>query len=90
VRDLSKVTVAYNIPFIVMPDQTNLREDVGCVLAMDGRLFMDVRVIQDEMRGAVVLPKQDGSFVSTLLEDLFPFLSGEGFLASVIVKPLSE
>jgi acetolactate synthase-1/2/3 large subunit len=32
----------------------------------------------------------DGSFVSKPLEDLFPFLPREEFLANMIVKPLPE
>jgi len=34
--------------------------------------------------------KPDGSFVSKPLEDLFPFLPREEFLANMIVDPLPE
>ena len=34
--------------------------------------------------------KADGTFVSKPLEDLFPFLPREEFLANMIVKPLPE
>ena len=34
--------------------------------------------------------KPDGSFVSKPLEDLFPFLPREEFLANMIVEPLPE
>jgi acetolactate synthase-1/2/3 large subunit len=34
--------------------------------------------------------KPDGSMVSRPLEDLYPFLAREEFLANMIVKPLSD
>jgi acetolactate synthase-1/2/3 large subunit len=34
--------------------------------------------------------RPDGSFVSKPLEDLFPFLPREEFLANMIIKPLPE
>ncbi len=92
VPDLSKVAAAYNIPSVVIPDQTNLREDVRRVLAMDGPVVVDVRVIPDEMRAPRLqsYQKPDGSMVSRPLEDMFPFLPREEFLANMIVKPLEE
>jgi acetolactate synthase-1/2/3 large subunit len=92
VPDLSKVAAAYNIPSVVILDQKNLREDVRRVLAMDGPVVVDVRVIPDEMRSPRLqsYQKPDGSMVSRPLEDMFPFLPREEFLANMIVKPLEE
>jgi acetolactate synthase-1/2/3 large subunit len=92
VPDLSKVAAAYNIPCVVIPDQKNLREDVRRVLAMEGPVIVDVHVIADEMRAPRLQSYQrpDGSMVSKPLEDLFPFLPREEFLANMIVKPLEE
>jgi acetolactate synthase-1/2/3 large subunit len=92
VPNLGKVAAAYDIPAIVIPDQTNLREDVRRALAMDGPALIDVHVIPDEMRAPRLQSYQrpDGSFVSKPLEDLFPFLPREEFLANMIVKPLPE
>ncbi|HTW61134.1 MAG TPA: thiamine pyrophosphate-binding protein [Terracidiphilus sp.] len=92
VPDMSKVAAAYNIPSVVIPDQRNLREDVGRALRMDGPVVVDVRVIPDEVRAPRLqsYQKPDGSFVSRPLEDLFPFLPREEFLANMIVKPLPE
>jgi acetolactate synthase-1/2/3 large subunit len=90
--DLSKVAAAYNIPSIVITDQKNLGEDVKRVLAMEGPVMVDVHVIPDEVRAPRLqsYQKPDGSFVSKPLEDLFPFLPREEFLANMIVKPLPE
>jgi acetolactate synthase-1/2/3 large subunit len=92
IPDLSKVAAAYNIPSIVITDQKNLGEDVKRVLAMEGPVMVDVHVIPDEVRAPRLqsYQKPDGSFVSKPLEDLFPFLPREEFLANMIVKPLPE
>ena len=92
VPDLSQVATSYRLPSVIIWDQTNLREDVRRVLAMPGPVIVDVRVIPDEMRAPRLSSSQrpDGSFVSKPLEDMFPFLDREEFLANMIVKPLPE
>jgi acetolactate synthase-1/2/3 large subunit len=92
VPDLSKIAAAYNIPCMVIENQLHLREDVRRALEMEGPVMIDVRVIPDEVRAPRLqsYQKPDGSFVSKPLEDLFPFLSREEFLANMIVKPLPE
>jgi acetolactate synthase-1/2/3 large subunit len=92
VPNLGKVAAAYNIPSIVIENQKNLREDVRRALAMEGPVMVDVHVIPDEVRAPRLqsYQKPDGSFVSKPLEDLFPFLPREEFLANMIVKPLPE
>lgn len=92
VPDLSKVASSYGIPAVVIKDQTHLREEVRKVLAMDGPVVVDVHVIPDEVRAPRLqsYQKEDGSFVSKPLEDMFPFLPREEFLANMIVKPLEE
>jgi acetolactate synthase I/II/III large subunit len=92
VPDLTKIANSYGIPAVVIQDQTNLREEVRRALAMEGPVVIDVRVIPDEVRAPRLqsYQKPDGSFVSKPLEDLFPFLSREEFLANMIVEPLPE
>jgi len=92
IPNLSKVATAYGIPAFVIKDQTNLHEEVRRILAIPGPVLIDVHVIPDEVRAPRLqsYQKPDGSFVSKPLEDLFPFLSREEFLANMIVKPLEE
>ena len=92
VPDLGKVAAAYNIPSVVIANQNNLREDVRRALAMEGPVVIDVHVIPDEMRAPRLqsYQKPDGSMVSKPLEDMFPFLPRDEFLANMIVKPLPE
>ncbi len=92
VPNLSKIAASYDIPSVVIEDQTDLREEVRKILATPGPILVDVRVIPDEVRAPRLqsYQKPDGSFVSKPLEDLFPFLPREEFLANMIVKPLPE
>ena len=92
VPDLSKIAASYKIPSVVIQDQRNLRKDVQRVLKMAGPVVVDVHVIPDEMRAPRLqsYQKPDGSFVSKPLEDMFPFLPRDEFLANMIVKPLEE
>lgn len=92
VPDLSKIAESYGLKAVVIKDQTNLREEVRKALELDGPVLIDVHVIPDEVRAPRLQSYQrpDGSFVSKPLEDMFPFLSREEFLANMIVKPLPE
>jgi acetolactate synthase I/II/III large subunit len=92
VPNLSKIAASYDIPSVVIEDQSNLRDEVRRILAMSGPVVVDVRVIPDEVRAPRLqsYQKPDGSFVSKPLEDLFPFLSREEFFANMIIKALPE
>jgi acetolactate synthase-1/2/3 large subunit len=90
--DISKVAAAYGIAAAVIASQTNLARDVKKVLHTPGPVVCDVQVIPDEMRAPRLASHQkpDGSFVSRPLEDLWPFLPREEFLANMIVEALPE
>ena len=92
VPDVSRVAAAYGLATAVIDDQKDLRGAVRRVLAAPGPIVCDVRVIPDEIRAPRMTSVQraDGTFVSKPLEDLFPFLPREEFLANMIVEPLPE
>ncbi len=92
IPDLSAVGQAFKLGTYVIKDQTDLRAEVRKVLDMSGPVLCDVNVLPDEVRAPRLqsYQKPDGSFVSKPLEDLFPFLPREEFLANMIVKPLPE
>ncbi len=92
VPDISKVAAAYGLQTAIIADQSNLCEDVRRVLNTPGPVVCDVRVIPDEVRAPRLSSAQrpDGSFVSKPLEDLWPFLEREEFLANMIVQPMEE
>lgn len=92
IPSLRKVAAAYDIPCVVIPNQSNLRADVQRALAMEGPVVIDVHVIPDEMRAPRLqsYQKPDGSMGSKPLEDLYPFLPREEFFAEMIVPPLED
>jgi acetolactate synthase I/II/III large subunit len=92
VPPLTQVGAAFGLSSAVIKNQENLRADVRRVLDMKGPVVCDVNVLPDEVRAPRLqsYQKPDGSFVSKPLEDLFPFLPREEFLANMIVEPLPE
>ena len=92
VPSLTEVAAAFGLGSTVIKSQENLRADVRRVLGMKGPVVCDVHVVPDEMRAPRLqsYQKEDGSFVSKPLEDLFPFLPRAEFLANMIVEPLPE
>jgi acetolactate synthase I/II/III large subunit len=92
VPSLTQVATAFGLSSTVIKNQENLRAEVRRVLDMKGPVVCDVNVLPDELRAPRLqsYQKPDGSFVSKPLEDLFPFLPREEFLANMIVDPLPE
>jgi acetolactate synthase I/II/III large subunit len=92
IPDLSKVATGFGITAATIHDQSNLAADVRQVLSMPGPVICDVRVIPDESRAPRLssVQRADGSFFSKPLEDLWPFLDRDEFLANMVVEPVTE
>jgi acetolactate synthase-1/2/3 large subunit len=92
VPSLTQVAAAFGLSSTVIKNQENLPSEVRRVLKMKGPVVCDVNVLPDELRAPRLqsYQKPDGSFVSKPLEDLFPFLPREEFLANMIVDPVPE
>jgi len=62
------------------------------VLDIPGPVLCDVEVIPDEPRAPRLssMQRPNGSLVSKPLEDLFPFLDRDEFLANMMVAPVEE
>jgi acetolactate synthase I/II/III large subunit len=90
--DVKKVAQAYGLPVNTIDEPSHLRERIRDVLSADGPVVCEVRVPADEPRGPRVSSSQrpDGSMVSKPLEDLWPFLDREEFLANMIVPAIDE
>jgi acetolactate synthase-1/2/3 large subunit len=89
--DLSKIAAAYGIASTVIDEQTGLAGAIRRVLDMPGPVICDLRVVPDEARAPRMTSMQlpDGSFVSKPLEDLWPLLDREEFLANMLVEPVA-
>ncbi|MGZ3370425.1 MAG: thiamine pyrophosphate-binding protein [Caulobacteraceae bacterium] len=90
--DILKVAAAYGLKTAQITDQRNLKADIAAVLAMDGPVVCEVITIPDEQRIPSMSSAQraDGSLYSKPIEDLWPFLDREEFLANMIVAPVAE
>jgi acetolactate synthase-1/2/3 large subunit len=90
--DLGAVTRAYGLPYVRIASKNDLNRQIRAVLEMDGPVVCEVMVAPNEERipRAASYMRPDGSMGSKPLEDLFPFLDREEFLANMIVKPLPE
>ena len=90
--DITKVAAAYGLPTYRITDQSSLREEVRKVLDTPGAIVCEVCCLPEEPRVPSTASGQraDGSLYSKPLEDLWPFLGREEFLANMIVPPLPE
>lgn len=90
--DITKVAAAYGLPSRRITHQHNLRAELREILDTPGPLVCEVMAVPDEPRQPRVssMQKPDGSMVSKPLEDMFPFLDREEFLANMIVPAIAE
>jgi len=90
--NIVRVAEAFGLGVARIESQASLQEQLRKVLSMPGPVVCEVMVIPDEARIPRVssLQKEDGTFVSKPLEDLFPFLDRNEFLANMIIPPLPE
>jgi acetolactate synthase I/II/III large subunit len=90
--DIVPLAKAYGLNATRIADQHDLRAELSRVLALPGPVVCDVVSRPDEARVPSLSSAQrpDGSLYSKPLEDLWPFLPREEFLANMIIKPLEE
>jgi acetolactate synthase-1/2/3 large subunit len=90
--DVVKLAGVYGIAAYRISTQRNLRADIRAILDAPGPAVVDVLAISDEVRAPRVSSTQraDGTMVSKPLEDLWPFLDREEFLANMLIPPLEE
>ena len=89
---LDGVAKAYGLPYARIDHDGGLTERVRELLDAPGPCVIEVRTPREEPRAPSLssMRKPDGSMVSKPLEDLWPFLPRDEFLANMIVPPLPE
>ena len=89
---LQKVVEAYGLTYSRIENQHDLAAQVERVLDFPGPIVCEVMTPVDEPRAPSLSStrRPDGSMVSKPLEDLWPFLDREEFLANMIVPALPE
>ena len=90
--DVTKVAAAYGIDTARIGGHANLAGKVREVLDRDGPVVCAVNVSPDQPTAPRVIStvRPDGSSASKPMEDMWPFLSREEFLANMIVPPQEE
>ena len=89
---LDGVAKAYGLPYARIDHDGGLAARVRELLDAPGPCVIEVRTPREEPRAPSLssMRKPDGSMVSKPLEDLWPFLPRDEFLANMIVPPLPE
>lgn len=89
---LRGVVEAYGLPHAKIDTDRDLVARVRALLDAPGPLVIEVMTPREEPRAPSLssMRKPDGSMVSKPLEDLWPFLPREEFLANMIIPPLPE
>lgn len=90
--DTLNVAKAYSIKTARLENHKSLQENIRKILTSFGPIVCEVMVDPDQpiCPRASSAVKPDGSMVSKPLEDLWPFLNREEFLANMIIPPLKE
>jgi len=90
--NLNKIADAYGIKYIKASNSEMLDDTIKKVLEYPKAVICEVFCLRDQEIIPTVssFVKEDGTIVSKPLEDMYPFLDREEFLANMIVKPLDE
>ncbi len=89
---LQGIAAAFGLPYASIVSDADLVSQVRTLLDAPGPCLIEVRTPREEPRAPSLssMRRPDGSMVSKPLEDLWPFLPREEFLANMIVDPLPE
>ncbi|MEO6235400.1 MAG: thiamine pyrophosphate-binding protein [Vicinamibacterales bacterium] len=89
---LRGVVEAYGLPYARIDSDVGLIDRVRELLDAPGPLVIEVMTPREEPRAPSLssMRKPDGSMVSKPLEDLWPFLPREEFLANMVIPPVEE
>jgi len=87
-----KIAAAYGIAFDRVSQAEHLDNALEKMMAATGPMILEVMCPQDQEIIPTASSKRmpDGRMVSKPLEDMYPFLERDEFLANMIVKPLDD
>lgn len=90
--DISKLAAAFDLPTLKIKDHSELRATIRQALAIEGPVVCEVMVQPDQAIGPRVSSKinNDGTMVSTPLEDLFPFLDRDELKSNMLIPLIEE
>ena len=90
--DVCRQAAVYGIPARRVTGSEDLRAAVRAVLRQPGPQLVEIMAVPNEERAPRVSSamRADGVMVTKPLEDLWPFLEREEFLANMLIAPLPE
>lgn len=90
--DTRRIAQAYGIHYVKAATVGGLDEILGEVMEYPHAVICEVMCPpnQEIIPTVASVRKEDGTMVSKLLEDMYPFLDREEFLSNMIVPPLEE
>jgi acetolactate synthase-1/2/3 large subunit len=90
--DPLKVAEAFGIATAKIANHSNIRQQVRDVLELHEAVVCEVTISPNQFTAPRITSMQraDGTMVSKPLEDMWPFLDREEFLANMMVTPLEE
>ena len=90
--DLRRVVEAFGLPYARIDSDTGLVDRMSELLDRPGPMVVEVMAPREEPRAPSLssMRTADGRMVSKPLEDLWPFLPREEFLANMVIPPLEE
>lgn len=90
--DISALAAAFGLPVRRIDGKTDLRQAIDEALALEGPVFCEVMVESDQAIGPRITSKigQNGTMVSSPLEDLFPFLERDELRANMLIPLVDD
>jgi acetolactate synthase-1/2/3 large subunit len=90
--DVKKIAAAFEIKTDRMKNNSEIRETIRRVLAMEGPVVCEVMVSPEEptMPRVISVLKPDGKIASKPMEDMSPLLEREEFVKNMIIPPVPE
>jgi len=89
---LQKNAETYGIPYYKIENHNEIHDHIKNVIETDGPILCEVMLPPTHFTApkASVFKKEDGSFSTRPMEDLFPFLDREEFNENMIIKTIDD
>ena len=88
---LRKIAAAYGLPYKKILRTADLEREIEATIQMPGPVLCEVFCLAaQDVVTVSSMRREDGSMVSKPMEDMYPFLNRQQFLAEMIVAPQDE
>lgn len=90
--DLSKIAIAFGIPYHKCEKQKTLPRELSKILKFSGPLICEIIITKDQFTEPKLASRilEDGRMVSSVLEDMYPFLSKEELQENMYIPIIEQ